>query len=132
MLTSSSTIPKFSSEEMERFRALPGMPVPGAPDTWVVSIGHDSEGHQINLVKLPPFGIIPNHTHTCASGMGITAGSAIATGKATSEIAVKPGDYVFKPAGQMHGFQAGEDGLEFISVSDGDGIVQEQWDIEYS
>jgi quercetin dioxygenase-like cupin family protein len=128
----SNTIPtSLAAIDPSQYRDRQASSVPGAPDATLIEIGLDADGNQINLVRVCPFGIIPNHTHTCASGMGITAGSAVATGKEGGDRQVGVGDYIFKPPGQAHGFRAGSQGLEFLSISDGEGIVGDRWDIEY-
>lgn len=88
---------------------------------------------QVLRVRVAPGGEIPLHTHDCNSGMGIVAGNARTLGKECDRI-VYPGDYIYKPAGTPHGFcEVGDEGFEFISISDSGGIVQgDRWDLSYA
>lgn len=108
------------------------LPVPGSKGAFVELLGCVGNT-QILRVHVVPGGEIPLHTHDCNSGMGITAGSARTLGKECDRL-VRPGDYIYKPAGTPHGFTSvGEEGFEFISISDGEGIFQgENWDLSYA
>lgn len=88
------------------------------------------DGEHVLYVRVASGGEIPLHTHLVASGMDITKGGARVLGKG-EERWVKPGDFVFKPAGMPHGFtDVGPEGFEFVSTAAGKGILydNEQWD----
>ena len=100
--------------------ALNFVPVPDCVDTFVAPLAGNT--HEL-LVYVKPGGTIPNHSHTCVSGMSIVFGTAIAT-KESGDVAVKPGDFIQKQPGVVHGFkEIGAEGLLFISTSDGEGIL---------
>lgn len=106
--------------------------VPGSTGVTIEPLGSIG-GVQLNKVRVAPGGQIPLHSHECNSGMGITQGSARTLGKDENK-PVRPGDYIYKPSGTLHGFtDIGAEGFEFISMSDGDGIVLNTgWDIAYA
>jgi len=104
--------------------------VPECRGTTVIPLRGGESGHHVLLVKVAPDGCIPLHTHTVASGMEVIHGSARALGKSLPQRAIV-GDYIFKPAGMPHGFDAiGPEGFWFISTAEGSGILHETgWDL---
>lgn len=105
------------------------IPVPSSDGVTVQDLG-DCRGMHVLYVRCQPFSNIPMHTHTCASGMGITKGRALAT-KEQEKVTALPGDFIYKSANTPHGFEVGEEGLEFFSLSDKDGILNgNSWDFD--
>jgi len=109
--------------------------VPGCSGVTVREMP-SAHGLHILEVNVAPGGEIPLHTHDCAATMIITRGSACKLISGGSGDYVGPGDVVRKAKGEPHGFSAiGEDGFQFISFSDGDGILREHsdddWDLRY-
>lgn len=97
--------------------------VPGCPGTRVRELPA-AHGLQFLEVNVEKGGKIPLHIHECAATMIVTRGSARKlTANGESQV-VKPGDVVIKAAKEPHGFtDIGEGGFQFISLSDGNGIV---------
>ncbi len=107
--------------------------VPGCPGTTVTPLpgAHGLQFLQINMEK---GGRVPLHSHACAATMIVTHGTArklLAEGKSEP---VKPGDVICKAPHEPHGFdEVGPEGFAFVSISDGNGIVQgdEKLDIKF-
>jgi len=78
---------------------------------------------QVLLVRIEEGGEVPPHSHEVPCSIQILRGSGIwFDGDKNHQI--KKGDLYHKESGQVHGFSdIGHEGLEFISVSYGDGIV---------
>ncbi|HLC79759.1 MAG TPA: hypothetical protein VJG83_05055 [archaeon] len=103
--------------------------VPGCKETEVKELYHDNQT-QISVVQVARGGEIPMHCHDCAATMIITKGSAKAIGKDYK--IVKNGDIVVKKPKEAHGFTQIKEPFEFISVSEGNGIMHNgEFDIKY-
>ncbi|MBM3261150.1 hypothetical protein FJY93_01890 [Candidatus Kaiserbacteria bacterium] len=88
--------------------------------------------HQQVLVCVEPHGVIPPHTHDVDATMRIAAGSGRVLCEGSEHgTEVGPGSCVFFAALGLHGFEAGPEGLIFLSENGG--IVGEDgtWDIQF-
>lgn len=101
------------------------MTVPGCAGTTVREL-RPVHGLQFLEVNIERGGEVPLHTHECAATMIVTRGSARKlTENGKSEL-VKSGDVIAKAAREPHGFtEVGEEGFQFISLSDNGGIVRQ-------
>lgn len=99
--------------------------VPGCRGITVREL-QPAHGLQFLEVNIERGGEVPLHTHECAATMIVTRGSARKlAGNGKSEL-VKPGDVITKAAKEPHGFaEVGEEGFQFISLSDNEGIVRQ-------
>lgn len=103
--------------------------IPGCLGTTVQKL-FSKDGTQVLRVEVEPGGEIPMHMHECAATMVIIKGSALALG--CSPRLVSTGDVVVKTPNELHGFAEIKEPFGFISVSDNQGIMQnDQWDIAF-
>ena len=105
--------------------------VPGCKATTVSEIFSNGQV-QVMKVDVAPNGEIPLHAHDTAATMIVVEGSATALGKACRF--VKKGDIVVKEAHEAHGFSDISQPFSFISISYGNGIMQDHgknWDLKY-
>jgi quercetin dioxygenase-like cupin family protein len=107
---------------------LPGVRV--FPVTASLAAGHPQEV----LVEVDGDGTIPLHTHSVDAKMVIVAGSGcvLSAQSQLNGVPVRRGDVVRFEKDIAHGFEAGPDGLVFLSVNGG--IVDsrsENWDIRF-
>lgn len=105
------------------------------PDVQVFSMSGNlkhGEPQQV-LVKVSPGGEIPLHSHNVDARMMIVSGSGkvLSDDPEINQSTVQGGTCVFFEKMKAHGFQAGDEGLSF--VSDNGGIVDEhhRWDLEF-
>lgn len=99
--------------------------VPGCPGTTVREL-QPAHGLQFLEVNIESGGEVPLHTHECASTMIVTRGSARKLTRNGKSERVKQGDVIAKAAKEPHGFtEVGEEGFQFISLSDNAGIVRQ-------
>ena len=89
---------------------------------------------QTVLVRVAPNVEIPLHTHQGDATMFIVSGSGhVLSDGENNGASVEVGDCVFFEKLRQHGFQAGDDGLTFISMNEG--IVDRdpnKWDIDFA
>lgn len=110
------------------------IPVPGCPGTTVRRLPA-TFGPNALLVEVKFGGEIPPHVHDCKADMFITKGSAVALGENGARRLVGPCDLVAKKPLELHGYtEVGKDGLAFLSLSGGNGILRGDggWDMEYA
>lgn len=96
-----------------------GVPITGEPQKVLVSVSANGQ--------------IPLHTHSVDAEMLIVFGEGVVLAvDSTNGTVVRAGDRVFFERDMLHGFQAGPDGLGFVSVNGGVvDSVADRWDINF-
>lgn len=101
------------------------VPVPGCTGTTMREL-QSAHGLQFLEVNIERGGEVPLHTHDCAATMIVTRGVAYKLTENGKGEQVKQGDVIVKAAKEPHGFTSvGEEGFQFISLSDNGGIVHQ-------
>ncbi|GJL85546.1 MAG: hypothetical protein DHS20C02_13210 [Micavibrio sp.] len=83
------------------------------------------------LVRVEPNGIIRPHSHESDARMFVVNGSGtvLSEDPETNNTEVTVGHCVFFEKQKEHGFQAGPNGLSFVSTNDGIVDGKQEWDI---
>lgn len=83
--------------------------------TLVDAAGGPSAGIVMGQARLDPACVEARHHHDIPEVVHVTSGGGTAR-LGDRSVPIEPGDTVFVPAGLVHGWEAGEEGLAFLYV----------------